>query len=212
MGASGTQTLSRDVREGGVAPGRSGHGGGRGGCLTSRQIEPRSSRERLFQSTAAGRPRSPDPGLKPTQFDYHAPSTVDEAASILAERGENAKVLAGGRSLIPMLALRLAVFDDLVDIGRIGELRGIERRNGSLSVGPDNQNRGRGQCQGGVRRAAPGPGHASDRPLPKFAIGARSVAPSPTQTRQRSTRRWRSHWMRRWRPYRPVGPARSAAP
>jgi len=73
--------------------------------------------------------------MKPTQFDYHAPSTIDEAALILAERGENAKVLAGGQSLIPMLALRLAVFDDLVDIGRIGEMKGIERRNGSLWVG-----------------------------------------------------------------------------
>jgi carbon-monoxide dehydrogenase medium subunit len=73
--------------------------------------------------------------MKPTQFDYHAPSTINEAALILAERGENAKVLAGGQSLIPMLALRLAVFEDLVDIGRIGELKGIERRNGSLWVG-----------------------------------------------------------------------------
>jgi carbon-monoxide dehydrogenase medium subunit len=73
--------------------------------------------------------------MKPTQFDYHAPETVIEAASLLAELGENAKVLAGGQSLIPMLALRLAVFDHLVDIGRIGELKGIERRNGSLWVG-----------------------------------------------------------------------------
>jgi carbon-monoxide dehydrogenase medium subunit len=73
--------------------------------------------------------------MKPTQFDYHAPETVIEAASILAELGDTAKVLAGGQSLIPMLALRLAVFDHLVDIGRIGELKGIERRNGSLWVG-----------------------------------------------------------------------------
>jgi carbon-monoxide dehydrogenase medium subunit len=73
--------------------------------------------------------------MKPTQFDYHAPETVAEAASLLAELGDNAKVLAGGQSLIPMLALRLAVFDHLVDIGRISELKGIERRNGSLWVG-----------------------------------------------------------------------------
>ena len=73
--------------------------------------------------------------MKPTQFDYHAPETVIEAASILAELGDNAKVLAGGQSLIPMLALRLAVFDHLVDVGRISELKGIERRNGSLWVG-----------------------------------------------------------------------------
>jgi carbon-monoxide dehydrogenase medium subunit len=54
---------------------------------------------------------------------------------MLADRGEQAKVLAGGQSLIPMLALRLAVFDHLVDIGRIAELKGIERRNGALWVG-----------------------------------------------------------------------------
>jgi aerobic carbon-monoxide dehydrogenase medium subunit len=73
--------------------------------------------------------------VKPTQFEYHVPETVIEAATLLAELGDEAKVLAGGQSLIPMLALRLAVFDHLVDIGRIDELKGIERRSGSLWVG-----------------------------------------------------------------------------
>src|SRR3954466_15131481 len=54
---------------------------------------------------------------------------------MLGQLGDCAKVLAGGQSLIPMLSLRLAVFDHLVDISRIGELTGIERRNGSLWVG-----------------------------------------------------------------------------
>src|SRR3954452_24920630 len=54
---------------------------------------------------------------------------------MLGELGEGAKVLAGGQSLVPMLSLRLAVFDHLVDISRIAELTGIERRNGSLWVG-----------------------------------------------------------------------------
>ena len=65
--------------------------------------------------------------MKPAPFDYHAPSTVEEAVGLLAELGDGAKVLAGGQSLVPMLALRLAVFDHLVDLGRIDELRGIER-------------------------------------------------------------------------------------
>jgi aerobic carbon-monoxide dehydrogenase medium subunit len=73
--------------------------------------------------------------MKPTQFAYHVPNTAVDAAVLLAELGEDAKVLAGGQSLIPMLALRLAVFDHLVDIGRIDELKGIERRDGSLWVG-----------------------------------------------------------------------------
>jgi aerobic carbon-monoxide dehydrogenase medium subunit len=73
--------------------------------------------------------------MKPATFEYHAPDTAAEAASLLAELGDGAKVLAGGQSLIPMLALRLAVFEHLIDIGRIADLKGIERRDGSLWVG-----------------------------------------------------------------------------
>ena len=72
--------------------------------------------------------------MKPAPFQYHAPTTVDDAVQLLAELGDEAKVLAGGQSLVPMLNLRLARFEHLVDIGRIGELRGIERRNGSLVI------------------------------------------------------------------------------
>jgi len=63
--------------------------------------------------------------VKPSAFEYHAPETVDEAVTMLAELGDGAKVLAGGQSLVPMLSLRLAYFDHLVDIGGIAELRGI---------------------------------------------------------------------------------------
>jgi len=73
--------------------------------------------------------------VKPASFAYHAPSSVAEAAGLLHEFGEDAKLLAGGQSLVPMLALRLARFDHLVDVGRLSELRGVERRNGSLVVG-----------------------------------------------------------------------------
>lgn len=73
--------------------------------------------------------------MKPAPFTYHRPTTVAEAAGLLAELGDGAKVLAGGQSLVPMLNLRLAVFDDLVDISRIDDLSGIERRNGHLWVG-----------------------------------------------------------------------------
>src|SRR5690348_13733128 len=69
----------------------------------------------------------PDHRMKPAPFEHHAPTTVDEAIRLLGELGD-VKVLAGGQSLIPMLALRLTGFDHLVDIGRIAELSGIERR------------------------------------------------------------------------------------
>jgi aerobic carbon-monoxide dehydrogenase medium subunit len=73
--------------------------------------------------------------MKPAPFEYHAPASVDETVALLADLGDGAKVLAGGQSLVPMLALRLAFFDHLVDLGRVEALRGIERRNGSLWIG-----------------------------------------------------------------------------
>jgi carbon-monoxide dehydrogenase medium subunit len=73
--------------------------------------------------------------VKPAPFDYHVPESVDDAVGLLASLGEGAKLLAGGQSLVPMLALRLAVFEHLVDLRRVDDLRGIERRNGSLWVG-----------------------------------------------------------------------------
>jgi carbon-monoxide dehydrogenase medium subunit len=73
--------------------------------------------------------------VKPSAFAYHRPTTAAEAVALLAELGDGAKILAGGQSLVPILALRLTTFDHLVDIGRIDELRGIERRDGSLRIG-----------------------------------------------------------------------------
>ncbi len=73
--------------------------------------------------------------MKSAPFGYQAPTTIAEAVGLLAELGDGAKVLAGGQSLIPMLALRMAVLDELVDIGRIIELRGIQRRDGHLRIG-----------------------------------------------------------------------------
>jgi len=73
--------------------------------------------------------------VKPAPFAYHAPSSLDEAVGLLAELGDGAKVLGGGQSLVAMLNLRLAVFDHLVDLRLVDELRGIERRNGSVWIG-----------------------------------------------------------------------------
>lgn len=73
--------------------------------------------------------------MKPAVFDYHRPGTVEEAVRTLAELGDDAKVLAGGQSLVPMLSMRLAFFDHLIDISRLGELQGIERRGDQLWIG-----------------------------------------------------------------------------
>jgi len=73
--------------------------------------------------------------MKPSAFDYHAPERVDEAVTLLGELGDEAKVLAGGQSLVPLLSLRLAYFDHLVDVGRIAELRGVRHEPDALVVG-----------------------------------------------------------------------------
>jgi len=73
--------------------------------------------------------------VKAAPFAYDAPTTPGEAVGVLAEHGDAAKVLAGGQSLLPMLALRLAAFDRLVDVGRIEALRGVERWGDALWIG-----------------------------------------------------------------------------
>jgi aerobic carbon-monoxide dehydrogenase medium subunit len=71
----------------------------------------------------------------PAPFEYVAPSTVDEAVRALAEAGEDAKVLAGGQSLLPVLRMRLAAPTTLVDLGKVAELRGIREDGDALVIG-----------------------------------------------------------------------------
>jgi aerobic carbon-monoxide dehydrogenase medium subunit len=73
--------------------------------------------------------------MYPARFDYVAPTTVDEVLAVLAERGDDAKVLAGGQSLIPMMKLRFAFPDVLVDVNRVPGLDYIEEADGQLRVG-----------------------------------------------------------------------------
>lgn len=68
-------------------------------------------------------------------FEYEAPTTVAEAVRRLSELGERGKVLAGGHSLIPLMKLRLAQPEVLVDIGHLGELRHIHAKDGLLAIG-----------------------------------------------------------------------------
>ena len=71
----------------------------------------------------------------PAAFDYICVKTLEEALGLLAKHGEDAKVLAGGHSLIPALKLRLSQPKLLVDIGRIGDLRTIGERDGKIAIG-----------------------------------------------------------------------------
>ena len=133
--------------------------------------------------------------MYPSKFDYHRPSSVQEAVQILSANPD-AKVLAGGHSLIPVMKLRLATPSALVDIGRIDALQGISRSNGSLRIGAcvtydeiansstvqegapllaeaagqigDRQVRYRGTIGGNLSHADP----ASDLPAAALALGA----------------------------------------
>jgi carbon-monoxide dehydrogenase medium subunit len=71
----------------------------------------------------------------PGAFAYHRPKSVKEAVAMLADLGEDARPLAGGHSLIPMMKLRLAAPAHLVDLAAIGELRGVRADGGDIVIG-----------------------------------------------------------------------------
>jgi carbon-monoxide dehydrogenase medium subunit len=135
----------------------------------------------------------------PAAFDYVAPTTVDDAVRSLAEAGEDAKVIAGGQSLLPVLRMRLAAPSKLVDLGRIPELRGVREEGSSIVIGSmtthyevqrdalvrehaallalatdtvaDPQVRHRGTFGGSLAHADP----AGDLPAPALALDAQMV-------------------------------------
>ena len=72
--------------------------------------------------------------MKPAPFEYHTPTEAEEAVQLLRQLGDEAKVIAGGQSLVPMMALRLASFGHLVDLRRVDSLYGMSRDDGSLTI------------------------------------------------------------------------------
>jgi carbon-monoxide dehydrogenase medium subunit len=141
----------------------------------------------------------------PAAFGYLRPTSLDEAVRLLSSNG-GAKVLAGGQSILPLLKLRLAAADTLVDIGRIAELKGVRQlADGRLAVGAlttyrelmdspvrhygllgdalegigDLQVRNRGTIGGSIAHADP----ASDMPACLLALDAEVVARSATGER-----------------------------
>jgi carbon-monoxide dehydrogenase medium subunit len=139
----------------------------------------------------------------PAPFDYHRPSSLDEAIGLLKQHGEQAKVLSGGMSLLPTLKLRLGSFAHLVDINRIPGLDGIREEGGALRIGAmtrqaalerselirkkypilgdavpliaDPLVRNRGTVGGNVANGDP----ANDQPAIMIALGATLVARGP---------------------------------
>lgn len=141
----------------------------------------------------------------PAAFDYHRPDTLDEALKLLKQHGDEAKVLSGGMSLLPMLKLRLASFAHLVDINRVPGLDYIKEEKGTLRIGAmtrqatlersdlikskypiladaapliaDPLVRNRGTIGGNVANGDPG----NDQPAIMIALGATFVAQGPKE-------------------------------
>ena len=139
----------------------------------------------------------------PGAFDYHAPSSVDEAVRLLDQLGDGAKILAGGHSLIPAMRFRLAVPEALVDINGIPDLEYLREEDGELRIGgltresavedselvrdrypiladaskviADPLVRNRGTVGGNIAHADP----ANDHPAVMLALGATIVAQGP---------------------------------
>jgi carbon-monoxide dehydrogenase medium subunit len=110
--------------------------------------------------------------VKPQSFAYRAPATLEEALALLAEHGDEAKVLAGGQSLVPLLNLRLARPGVLVDINRLPGLAAVERGPAGVRLGAL------------VRHRALEPAGAVDGPLGRLlARAARHVGHPPIRTR-----------------------------
>jgi len=144
----------------------------------------------------------------PPAFDYHAPRTVGEAIALLSSLGDDAKLLAGGHSLLPMMKLRFAQPGTLIDINRIPELRGISESNGVIRIGAmtseneliaspllqkhlpllveaalliaDPQVRNRGTIGGDIAHGDPG----NDHPAIAMALDATFELQGPKGTRQ----------------------------
>jgi carbon-monoxide dehydrogenase medium subunit len=138
--------------------------------------------------------------MYPAAFDYSAPSTVDDAVRLLAQLGDNAKLLAGGHSLLPLMKLRFAQPTHVVDLRRIPSLRGVRRDGQTLVIGAmttyaelaanrevfdvaaaiadaashigDPQVRNAGTIGGSIAHADP----AADLPSVMLALGASMVA------------------------------------
>jgi len=143
----------------------------------------------------------------PAAFAYDRPKSLDDALRLLSHHGGDAKVIAGGQSLLPLLKLRVAAADRLIDIGRLSELRGIRDWNGGIALGAlttyrevldsklakdrfpilheaindigDVQVRNRGTVGGAIAHADP----ASDLPAVLLALGGEVVLRSSSGER-----------------------------
>ena len=148
----------------------------------------------------------------PGQFEYHRPSSVDEVIGLLGQHGDDARVLAGGHSLVPMMKLRLAEPAHLIDLRGVAGLGGITEADGAIQIGAmttqaeviasdllaalcpilreaaeliaDPQVRARGTLGGNVANGDPG----NDMPAVMMCLGASYLLKGPSGERQVAAR------------------------
>ena len=170
-------------------------------CPTSPKAMQTSTSGRRAQPGRRSRP------VIPVKFDYLAPTSVEEALSALGEHGDDAKILAGGQSLLPVLRMRLNAPEVVIDLGGIASLRGIRDDGDAIVIGAmtthhdvrdhelvhehalllskaaaevaDSQIRHRGTFGGALAHADP----AGDLGAPALALGAQFVIAGPGGTR-----------------------------
>ena len=138
----------------------------------------------------------------PATFDYHAPTSVDEALRLLAEAGgsgKDVKVLGGGQSLLPVLRLRLAAPEVVVDLGRIDDLRDVRDDGDAIVIGAMTTHDTVLRAPAGApARAAAGRWPPRRSPTRRCATAARSAGRWCTPTRPVTCRRRRWRWTPRW--------------
>ena len=122
--------------------------------------------------------------MYPAPFDYVATESLDEALAVLAERGDEAKVLAGGQSLIPLLKLRFASPEVLVDINRIAGLDTLAEDGGALRIGALVRHKTCERSRPHLRYPISEPRRRRRSPTRSSATSARSAARSRTRTRR----------------------------
>jgi len=143
----------------------------------------------------------------PREFEYHAPKSIPDALGLLTQFGDEAKLLAGGHSLLPMMKMRFAQPGHLIDLGKIPELKGIREEGGTIRIGAmtteneliwskllqdkcpllvegarlisDPQVRYKGTIGGDIAHGDPG----NDHPAMMLALGASFVLRSPAGER-----------------------------
>ena len=132
----------------------------------------------------------------PTAFDYLAPTSVEDALSALAQHGDDAKIIAGGQSLLPVLRMRLNAPEVLIDLGKIDSLRGIRDDGDAIVIGAMTPHAAVGKDPLVSEHAALITRPCTTWPTPRSATAARSAGRSPTPTRPATSAPRRSRWTR----------------